>query len=81
MHAAWCTPPGEHYEVRVPAGTGSQAAERLAQVPADERVTWRRHRVARGETLAGLAKTYSTSVQAIRDANKLRPKAALRPGS
>ena len=77
----WCTPPGEHYEVRVPTGKGTQAAERLAQVPVDERVTWRRHRVARGETLAGLAKNYSTPVQAIRDANKLRPKAALRPGT
>lgn len=77
----WCTPPGERYEVRVPVGKGSIASERLAQVPAEERVTWRRHRVARGETLAGLAKNYSTSVQAIRDANKLRAKTALHPGS
>ena len=77
----WCTPPGEHYEVRVPAGRGGQAAERLAQIPTEDRVTWRRHRVSRGETLTNLAKTYSTSVQAIRDANKLPSKRALRPGS
>ncbi len=77
----WCTPPGEHYEVRVPTGKGPKAVEKLTQIPAADRVTWRRHRVSRGETLASLAKQYTTPVQAIRDANKLKPKSGLRPGS
>lgn len=76
----WCTPPSERYDVRVPPGLGAPCAERLAQVPQEERVTWRRHRVKRGETLTALAQTYNTSVQAIRDANKLRSKSALKPG-
>jgi len=77
----WCTPPSERYDVRVPVGKGAQIAERLSQVPAEERVTWRRHRVVRGETLSGLAKQYSTSVQAIRDANKLGSRTTLKPGA
>jgi LysM repeat protein len=77
----WCTPPSEKYDVRVPVGKGAQVVERLGQVPAEERVTWRRHRVVRGETLTGLAKQYSTSVQAIRDANKLGTRKTLKPGT
>jgi membrane-bound lytic murein transglycosylase D len=77
----WCTPPGERYDVRVPAGKGAAVAERLAQVPAAERITWRRHRVNKGETLVGVARNYSTSVQAICDANKLKPKSSLHPGN
>jgi LysM repeat protein len=77
----WCTPPSERYDVRVPTGKGALVSERLAQVPAEDRVTWRRHRVARGETLSGLAREYSTSVQAIRDANKLGARKTLKPGT
>lgn len=76
----WCTPPGERYDVKVPVGSGARCSERLAQVPADERVTWRRHRVRKGETLSGVAQTYATSVQAISSANKLRSKSKLYPG-
>jgi membrane-bound lytic murein transglycosylase D len=77
----WCTPPNERYEVRVPEGKGSACVERMAQVPPEERITWRRHRVKRGDTMASLAKTYSTSVQAIADANRVPAKKTLRPGS
>lgn len=77
----WCTPPNERFDVRVPEGKGSACAERLAQVPPEERITWRRHRVKRGDTLASLAKTYTTSVQAIADANRVPTKRTLRPGT
>jgi membrane-bound lytic murein transglycosylase D len=77
----WCTPPSERYDVRVPAGKGETVVERLGQIPAEERVTWRRHRVVRGETLSGLAKHYNTPVQAIRDANKLGQRKTLKPGA
>jgi membrane-bound lytic murein transglycosylase D len=77
----WCTPPGESYDVRVPAGKGAVVAERLAQIPTEERITWRRHRVQKGETLSIVARNYSTSVQAICDANRLKAKSAIRPGN
>jgi membrane-bound lytic murein transglycosylase D len=76
----WCTPPGESYDVRVPparvprspsvgAGAG-RGTHHLAPPPR-----------SKGETLVGVARNYSTSVQAICDANKLRPKSSLRPGN
>ncbi len=77
----WCTPPGERYDIKVPTGTGAAATEKLAQVSANDRITWRRHQVRRGDTLSQLAKHYGTSTQAIRDANKLSAKSSLRPGT
>jgi len=77
----WCTPPGERYDIKVPSGVGAACAENLAQVPAEDRITWRRHQVRRGDTLSELAKHYGTSAQAIRDANKLGAKSALHPGN
>ncbi len=68
----WSTPPGEVYDIKVPKGLGQQIASRLAAVPAEDRVAWRRHRVKRGESLSIIAGRYGTSVTAIKQANKLR---------
>ena len=68
----WSTPPGEDYEIKVPRGLGVQVAAKLADVPASDRVSWRRHRVRRGESLSTIATRYGTSVTAIKQANKLR---------
>ena len=76
----WATPPGEAYWIKVPKGMGDEVKDKLASVPEDERVRWRRHRVGRGETLAGLAREYGTSVEAIRQANNMRG-SRLNPGN
>ena len=76
----WATPPGESYWIKVPKGMGDDVTEKLAAVPEEERVRWRRHRVGRGETLAGLAREYGTSGDAIRQANNMRS-STLRPGN
>lgn len=68
------------YPVRVPAGTGPRARRDLAKVPADKRLTWRRHRVQRGETLGHIARQYGTSVNDIARLNKLGDVHLIRPG-
>ncbi len=68
------------YPVRVPQGTGSKAREALRRVPADKRLTWRRHRVERGETLGQIARDYGTSVNDIAKLNKLGDVHLIRPG-
>lgn len=76
----WATPPGESYRILVPPGLGDSVNVKLAAVPAAERVRWRRHRVASGETLAGIARDYGTSPDAVRQANNMRS-STIHPGS
>jgi len=76
----WATPPGEPYRILVPPGLGDSVTVKLAAVPADERVRWRRHHVKRGETLAGIARDYGTSADAVRQANNMRS-STIHPGS
>ena len=73
-------PDMKEYPVRVPVGTGSKARQALRRVPADKRLTWRRHRVERGETLGHIARDYGTSVGDIATLNKLGDVHFIRPG-
>jgi membrane-bound lytic murein transglycosylase D len=68
------------FPVRVPPGTGKKAIDALRRVPADKRLTWRRHRVERGETLGHIARDYGTSVGDIASLNKLGDVHLIRPG-
>jgi membrane-bound lytic murein transglycosylase D len=75
------TPPdAKDYPVYVPAGTAALAARELAKVPAEQRLTWRRHRVKRGETLGGIARIYGTSVPAILRTNEMNSRTVIHPG-
>ena len=73
-------PDMKNYPVRIPAGTGAKAREALRRVPSDKRLTWRRHRVDRGETLGHIANNYGTSVNDIAKLNKLGDVHLIRPG-
>lgn len=75
------TPPGQrNVAVRVPAGTAERAAMALREVPADRRLTWRKHGVQRGETLGHIAAAWGTSVRAIQEANNLGRSTLIHPG-
>jgi membrane-bound lytic murein transglycosylase D len=43
----------------------------LAELPADERLRWQRHKVKSGETLSEIAEQYHTTMASIRAANEL----------
>jgi membrane-bound lytic murein transglycosylase D len=45
--------------------------QNLATMPADEWVTWQRHKVKSGENLGVIARRYRTTVRGIRQVNKL----------
>lgn len=78
----WCTPPSSSATtVRVPTGSGQQCLAAIASIPPEDRVTWRRHRVSRGETLSGIAKAYGTSISAITSVNDIRNPHSIRSGS
>ena len=75
------TPPGaQDYPVRVPKGTGRQTLASLRKIPLDRRLTWRRHKVQRGETLSEIAAQYGTSIRDISRLNGLHNVNLIRPG-
>jgi membrane-bound lytic murein transglycosylase D len=53
----------------VPAGAGREVARRWAELPASERVSFLEHRVARGETLSGIAQRYGITTSLLMAAN------------
>jgi membrane-bound lytic murein transglycosylase D len=57
------------YQLRVPKGTSASVRTVLATVPASHRSSWRIHRVTSGETLAEIARHYSTAATSISAAN------------
>lgn len=58
------------FQLRVPKGSSATALMALDIVPPARRANWRLHRVASGETLAEIARRYSTPVAAISTANQ-----------
>jgi membrane-bound lytic murein transglycosylase D len=74
------TPDDTSFELHLPAGTASKFSAEIADIPADKWVSWRRHRVESGETLAIVAKKYRVTPVAIAEANNLERGAALAPG-
>jgi membrane-bound lytic murein transglycosylase D len=78
----WCTPPGKcSTTVRVPKGSGNTCVAAIDRIPPEDRVSWRRHRVSRGETLSGIAKAYGPSVSAIASVNNISNPHRIRCGS
>jgi membrane-bound lytic murein transglycosylase D len=64
------TPP-RPFELKIPAASLQEFQARLDAVPAEEKIAVALHRVERGESLAGIARAYKSSPEAIRLANRL----------
>ena len=75
------TPDDPSFELGLPQGTGEKFTAEIAAIPPDKWVSWRRHRVEPGETLASIAKKYRVTPVAIAEANKIERTAALEAGS
>lgn len=77
----WATPPSvSHYSLNIPLGRQADVQEVLARIPADQRITWIRHRIRKGETPALIAKRYGTDTQTLLEMNHLQKRQALKPG-
>src|SRR5690242_14933536 len=75
------TPDDPSFELRLPQGTGTKFTAEITAIPPEKWVSWRRHRVEPGETLASIAKKYRVPAAAIADTNHLERTAALEPGT
>jgi membrane-bound lytic murein transglycosylase D len=74
------TPNDPSFELHLPQGTAEKFSAEIADIPPDKWVSWRRHRVAAGETLTAIAKKYRVTPVAIAEANNLERGAPLDPG-
>ena len=74
------TPAHRSFDVRVPRGTAAATSACLDAIPAERRVAFRAHVVARGQTLASIARRYGTRTADIAQANGLSPRAKLARG-
>jgi membrane-bound lytic murein transglycosylase D len=75
------TPDDPSFELRLPQGAGEKFTAEIAAIPPDKWISWRRHRVEPGETLASIAKKYRVTPAAIAEANHMERTAALEPGA
>ena len=75
------TPKEGTYELKLPLGTSAHFQQVIATIPRDMRVWWRYHKVASGETLAGIAHEYRTTTSAIAEVNSFDSEEDLKPGS
>jgi len=66
------TPPNDpDFELILPRGYAEAFAEKIALMPASDRVVYRYHEVRKGDTLSVIAKKYGASVTELRQANNL----------
>ncbi|BBM02864.1 LysM peptidoglycan-binding domain-containing protein [Microbulbifer sp. GL-2] len=68
----WATDPNGSHQLLIPIGNQEVFQAALEKLPEDQRVTWQRYTISRGDTLSTIARRYQTTVNAIREANKLR---------
>jgi len=77
----WCSPPAskeQPYLLRVPKGTSEVFLANIGKVSPHDRLTFRIHRVARGDTLSRIAANYHSAPEAIALFNHLKNVRALR---
>ncbi|MEX2494956.1 MAG: LysM peptidoglycan-binding domain-containing protein [Woeseia sp.] len=65
----WATDPAGPHRLVLPLEVSDAFNEALAALPDNERLRWQRHKIRPGETISEIARTYRTTIPAIRSAN------------
>lgn len=68
----WSTDPAGPHKLVMPIDVADQFVAALNEVPAADRVRWKRHKVKDGEAISQIAEQYNTTVATIRSANNLK---------
>lgn len=67
----YTAPEGPH-RLLIPVDQVELFKKNLALLPDDQRVTWQRHKIQRGDNLGSIARRYQTNIQVIRKVNNLK---------
>ena len=68
----WSTDPAGPHRLVMPIAAADTFTTALAEVPEDDRVRWKRHKIKNGEAISQIARKYNTTTAQIREANNLR---------
>ncbi len=68
----WATSPDGPHQLLLPSKKAAVFTQKLATLPADQRIKWVRHRIKKGETLSHIAKHYRTTVATVQRINKVQ---------
>ncbi|MEE4251939.1 MAG: LysM peptidoglycan-binding domain-containing protein [Alcanivoracaceae bacterium] len=71
-YSRWSTPPSGPHRLLVPFARAAEFEQKLASLPAEQRLRWQHYTIAPGDTLGGIAKRFNTTVDALRQSNNLR---------
>ncbi|MEL0613525.1 LysM peptidoglycan-binding domain-containing protein [Marinomonas arenicola] len=67
----WATAPDGPHRLLIPVKKASLFRKKLAEIPANERVTWVRYSVKAGDNLLLVAKHHNTTVSVLEEVNKM----------
>ncbi|MBU1075964.1 MAG: transglycosylase SLT domain-containing protein [Spirochaetes bacterium] len=77
----WATPPRyENYQLRIPYGSMDQFLAIFNQIAPEDRITFRRHKILKGETIWSIAKKYKIPRPMLKEMNNLGSKGFIREG-
>ena len=68
----WATDPDGPHRLLVPTHAAKRMQIAMAEIPPEQRVTWRVHQIKNGETLGQIARDYGTRVDVLKKVNKLK---------
>ena len=68
----WATEPGKTARLLVPVDKKQPFMQQLAQLDPNELVEWQRYKIKNGDVLGKIAKKHNTTVDIIKDVNKLK---------
>ena len=68
----WATDPDGPHRLLIPINVAEKFRAQLDSLAASDRVNWQRHVIKRGETLGAIAARYRTSVDTLKQTNRLR---------
>ncbi len=77
----WATPPSYYnYKLRIPYGTKEIFLENFNKIPPEERITFRRHKIKKGESIWSIASKYKIPRDMLIKMNKLKKPYRIRAG-
>jgi len=68
----WATDPKGPHKLMVPVEKAEIFRANLAALPKEKRLSWKRHKIKKGQSLLAIADKYNTTVALIKDLNQIR---------